>query len=328
MLRINFSDAMRHVALTLIALAAGAPALAAETYPQRAVRLIVPAPPGGATDLVARILSFRLTEALGQQMIVDNRPGGGTLVATQLAAKAPPDGHTIYLTNSAHTHNPALVKNLPYDTLKDFASVTLVADSPLVLVAHPALGVGTLQELIALAKAQPGRINYASSSPGTGGHLSMELLKWMTGIDMVHIPYKGAGPALADLLAGQVQVTCTSPLIVLPHIKTGRLRALAVTGRARSRAAPEIPTVAELGLTGFQTSLWYALIVPARTPPAVIRRLNSETARIVRLPAVADQLLAQGADPIGSSPAELDAFLRSDIERWKTLIQQANISLH
>jgi len=300
----------------------------AADYPTKPVRLIVPAPPGGATDLVARILASRLSEALGQQMVADNRPGGGTLIATQLAAKAPPDGHTIYLANSAHTTNPALVKNLPYDTLRDFAPITQVADSPLVFVAHPALGVGTLQELIALAKAQPGRINYGSSTPGTGGHLSVELLKWMTGIDIVHIPYKGAGPALADLLAGQVQVMCSSPLPTLPHIKAGRLRALAMTGRNRSRAAPDIPTVAESGFPGYQTSLWYALLVPARTSPAVIQRLNAETARIVRLPAVTEQLLAQGAEPIGGSPAALDAFLRADIERWKKLIQQANISVH
>lgn len=303
-------------------------ALAADAYPSKPIRLITPAPPGGATDIMARGLAQKLGEALGQQVVVDNRGGGGTLIATQLAARAVADGYTIFLANAALGTNPALMDNLPYDTLRDFAPITLVADSPLVFVAHPSLNVNTLKELIAAAKAHPGRINYGSSTPGTGGHLSVEMLKWMAGIDLVHIPYKGAGPALIDLLAGQVQLMCTSPLPTLPHIRAGRLRALAVTSRTRSRAAPDIPTVAESGLPGFQSSLWYALLAPAATPPAVIQRLNAETARIVRMPAVSDKLLAQGAEPIGNSPQELAAFLRADIERWKKLVQQAGIGVH
>lgn len=301
---------------------------AADPYPTKPIRLITPAPPGGATDIMARSLAQKLAEALGQQVVVDNRGGGGTLIATQLTARAVADGHTLLLANAAFGTNPALIKDLPYDTLRDFAPVTLVADSPLVFVAHPSLNVGNIKELIAAAKARPGQINYGSSTPGTGGHLSVEMLKWMAGIDLVHIPYKGAGPAVTALLAGEVPLMCTSPLPTLPHIKSGKLKALAMTGRTRSRALPEVPTVAESALTGFQSSLWYALMAPAGTPTAVIQRLNTETTRIVRLPAVSEQLLAQGADPIGNSPQELATFLRADIARWKKLVREAKISAH
>ena len=313
------------IVLLLCAFVLPAQASAADAYPQRPVRLIVPYPPGGAGDIVGRMLAVRLTEALGQQVVVDNRGGGGQLIATELAAKAPPDGHTLFLASATHGINPGLRKKLPYNSIKDFSPITLVAESPLVFVAHPSLGVGSIQELIAAAKSRPGRINYASSGPGTGGHLSVELLKWMTGIDMVHIPYKGAGPALIDLIGGQVQVMCTSPLPALPHVKSGRLRGLAMTGRSRSRAAPEIPTVAESGVPGYESSLWYALLAPARTPQPIIARLHSETARILRLPEVTEQLLSQGAEPIGSNPQELAKFLAAEINRWTQVIEQAKI---
>ncbi len=300
-------------------------AFAAETYPQRAVRLIIPYPPGGAGDIVGRLLAARLTEALGQQIVSDNRPGGGQVIATQLVARAPADGYTLFLASATHSINPGLIGKLPYDSIRDFAPITIVAESPLIFVAHPALNVGTIQELVAAAKARPGRINYASSGPGTGGHLSVELLKWMTGADMVHVPYKGAGPALIDVVGGQVQVMCTSPLAALPHVKSGKLRGLAMTSRARSRAAPDIPTVAESGLPGYESSLWYALLAPAGTPAAVIRRVHSETTAIIRSSAVTEQLLAQGAEPIGNSPQETAKFLRDEIERWTRLIKQADI---
>ena len=297
---------------------------AAAAYPQRAIRLIIPYPPGGAGDIVGWMLSAKLGEALGQQIVADNRPGGGQLIATQLAAKAAPDGYTLFLASATHGINPGLLKKLPYDSIKDFAPITLVADSPLVFIAHPALGVSNIRELIAQAKSRPGRINYASSGPGTGGHLSVELLKWMTGIDLVHIPYKGAGPALTDLIGGQVQMMCTSPLPALPHVKSGRLVALAMTSRARSRAAPDIPTVAE-SVPGYESTLWYALLAPAATPPAIIRKIHTETTKVLRLPEITGQLLAQGADPIGNSPQELAKFLQTEIERWTKLIGQANI---
>ena len=298
----------------------------AEIYPQRAVRLIVPYPPGGAGDIVGRMLSAKLTEALGQQVVVDNRGGGGQIIATEITAKAPPDGYTLFLASATHSINPGLRRGkLPYDSIKDFAPITLVADSPLVFIANPALGVSGIKELVAVAKARPGRINYASSGPGTGGHLSVELLKFQTGIDLVHVPYKGAGPALIDLIGGQVQVMCTSPLPAMPHVKSGKLKALGMTSRTRSRAAPEVPTVAEQGLPGFESSLWYALMGPAATPQSVIRRVHAETVKILKSPELAEQLLSQGAEPVGSSPQELSRFTKSEIDRWTRVITQANI---
>jgi len=298
----------------------------AEIYPQRAVRLIVPYPPGGAGDIVGRMLSAKLTEALGQQVVVDNRGGGGQIIATEITAKAPPDGYTLFLASATHSINPGLRRGkLPYDSIKDFAPITLVADSPLVFIANPALGVSGIKELVAAAKARPGRINYASSGPGTGGHLSVELLKFQTGIDLVHVPYKGAGPALIDLIGGQVQVMCTSPLPAMPHVKSGKLKALGMTSRTRSRAAPEVPTVAEQGLPGFESSLWYALMGPAATPQTVIRRVHAETVKILKSPELAEQLLSQGAEPVGSSPQELSRFIKSEIDRWTRVITQANI---
>ena len=298
---------------------------AADEYPQRPIRLIIPYPPGGAGDIIGRMLSAKLGDALGKQVVADNRPGGGQVIATQIAAKSAPDGYTLFLASTTHAINPGLLKQLPYDSIRDFAPITIVADSPLVFVAHPSLGVSNIKELITAAKARPGRINYASSGPGTGGHMSFELLKSMTGIDLVHVPYKGAGPALVDVLGGQqVQLLCTSPLPTLPQIRAGKLVALAVTGRTRSRAAPEIPAVAET-LPGFESTLWYALLAPAGTPPAIVKRVHAETVRILKLPEVGDQLLVQGADPIGSSPQEAGKFLQSEITRWGALIRKAGI---
>lgn len=300
-------------------------AAAADTYPRHSVRLIVPYPPGGAGDIVGRLLSSRLGENLGQQIVVDNRGGGAQLIATEIAAKAPADGYTLFLASATHSINPGLQKKLPYDTVKDFASISLVTSSPLVFVANQSLGISNIKELVAAAKAQPGRIAYASSGPGTGGHLAVELLSWMAGISLTHVPYKGAGPALIDVIAGQVQIMCTSPLPAMPHVKSGKLRALAMTGSARSRATPEIPTVAEAGYPGYETSLWYALLAPARTPRAIISRLHDETVKVIKAPGMAEQLLAQGAEPIGSSPQEFDAYLRTEIDRWTKLIARANI---
>jgi tripartite-type tricarboxylate transporter receptor subunit TctC len=298
----------------------------ADAYPQRAVRLIVPYPPGGAGDIVGRMLAVRYTEALGQQVVVDNRGGGGQIIATELTAKAPPDGHTLFLASATHSINPGLRRGkLPYDSIKDFTPITLVAESPLVFIANPSLGVGSIKELVAAAKARPGAINYASSGPGTGGHLSVELLKHYTRVDLVHVPYKGAGPALVDLVAGQVQVMCTSPLPAMPHVNAGRLKALGMTSRNRSRAAPDVPTVAEQIGTDYESSLWYAMLAPARTPQPVIQRVHAETIKILKLPDLSAQLLAQGAEPVGNSPQELAKFIAEEIRRWTTVIEQANI---
>jgi tripartite-type tricarboxylate transporter receptor subunit TctC len=271
------------------------------------------------------MLGTRLTEHLGQQVVIDNRGGGGQLIATQLAAKAEPDGYTLFLASATHGINPGLRKNLPYDTLKDFVPITLVAQSPLVFVAHPSIGVTTIKELIAFAKAKPGQLTYGSSGPGTGGHLSVELLKWMTGTDMVHVPYKGAGPALTDLIGGQLQIICTSPLPAMPHVKSGRLKALAMTSRARSRSYPDIPTVAET-LPGYESTLWYALLAPAGTPPAIVKRVHDETVKALKSPDMTEQLQQQGADPVGDTPAQLQQFIQSEIARWTKVIRAAKIT--
>jgi tripartite-type tricarboxylate transporter receptor subunit TctC len=316
---------MSHIAAACFILGAASGATAAEAYPQRAVRLIIPYPPGGAGDIVGRMLGAKLTEYLGQQVVVDNRGGGGQLIATQLAAKAEPDGHTLFLSSATHGINPALRKHLPYDTLKDFVPITLVAQSPLVFVAHPSVGVGSIKELVALAKAKPGQLSYGSAGPGTGGHLSVEMLKWMTGTDIVHVPYKGAAPALTDLVGGQLHVICTSPLPAMPHVKAGRLRALAMTSTRRSPSAPDIPTVAET-VPGYESTLWYALLAPAGTPDAVVKRVHAETLRALKSPEMSEQLSRQGAEAVGNSPAELQAFIRAEIARWTKVIRAANIT--
>ena len=299
---------------------------AAEKYPQRAVRVVIPFPPAGAGDILGRMVTVRLTESMGQQFINDNRPGGGQVIATELAARANPDGHTLFLASATHGINPALLKKLPYDSVKDFSFITLVADSPLLCVANPALGAGNLKELVAIAKSKPGRINYATSGPGTGGHLAVELIKYNAGIDMVHVPYKGAGPALTDVIGGQVQVMCTSPLAVLPHAKSGRLRALAMTSAKRSRAAPDIPTVAEQGFPGYQASLWYQMLAPANTPVAILQRLNVEINRVLKLPDFVEQLAAQGGEPMGGTQQEARKYTEAEIARWDNLIRKTNIS--
>jgi tripartite-type tricarboxylate transporter receptor subunit TctC len=321
---------MNHSKLCLALLALGAlfpvAVTAAENYPQRPVRLIIPYPPGGAGDIVGRMLAGSLSTAFGQQMVNDNRGGGGQVIATQITAAAAPDGYTLFLASAKHSINPALVNNLPYDTLKDFAPITLVAESPLVFVAHPSLKVGSIKELIAAAKAQPGRINYASSGPGSGGHMSVELLQSLTGINVVHIPYKGAGPALVDVVAGQVQIICTSPLPAMPHVKSGRLRALAMTSLARAPAYPDVPAVSET-VPGYQSTLWYALLAPARTSPVIIKRVHAETVKALAVPQMREQFMALGATPVGNSPQELQTFIGKDIQMWTKLVKQANIKL-
>lgn len=319
-----------HISAGLVAICtalfSGVPAAAADQYPQRPVRLIIPYPPGGAGDIVGRLLGNSLSAAMGQQFVSDNRGGGGQIIATQISANAAPDGYTLFLASATHSINPALRNKLPYDTLRDFAPITLVAESPLVFVVHPALKATSIKELIALAKTQPGRINYASSGPGTGGHMSVELLKSLTGIDLVHIPYKGAGPALVDVVAGQVQMICTSPLPAMPHVKTGRLRALAMTSLKRAPAYPEVPTVAET-VPGYQSTLWYALLAPAGTAQAIVKKVHDETVKALAAPQMREQLQGLGATPVGNSPQELQKFIGDEIAMWTRLVKQANIKL-
>ena len=294
-------------------------------FPARPLRMIIPYPPGGAGDIVGRLLGAQLQQVIGQPVVIDNKGGGAQVIATELTAHAPADGYTVFLCSTTHATNPAL-RPLPYDTLNDFTPITLVASSPLVFVAHPSLGVSTIQQLVAKAKASPGTINYGSSGPGTGGHLSVELLKSMAGIDMVHVPYKGAAPALTDLVAGTVQLVCTSPLPAMPHVKAGRLKALAVTSAQRAPTWPDIPTVAESGYPKYQSTLWYALLGPKGLSPAIVTTLHDATVKALRTPEVTEQLRIQGADAIGNSPQELQAFLREEIDRWSDVIKTAHIT--
>jgi tripartite-type tricarboxylate transporter receptor subunit TctC len=289
------------------------------------VRFIVPSAAGGGTDIIARAVSLKLSEALGQQFVVDNRPGAGQMIGIELAAKAPPDGHTILMAASTLAINPVMYKKVPYDPLRDFAPVTQAASLPNVLVVHPSLPVNSLAELIAYAKARPGELNFASAGIGTSPQMSIELLKSMAGIDMVHIPYKGTAPGVVDLLAGQVKVMAPNVLTALPHIKSGKLRALAVTSGKRSRALPEIPTVAEAGLPGYDSTQWYGVLAPAGTPREIVARLHGEIVRALRDPEVGKRLEADGAEAVGSSPEEFSAFIRSETEKWAKVARAAGI---
>ncbi len=299
---------------------------AAQPYPAKPVRLIVPYPPGGATDIVARAMSTKLTASLDQQFIVDNRPGGGQKIGTALAAKAPPDGHTLLLVSVTHSINPSLDPKLPYDSVHDFTPVSLVALSPNVLVLHPSLPVKSVKELVALAKARPGQLNMATSGNGSGGHLAGALFQSMAGINMVTIPYKGGAPAYVDLMGGQVQVMFTSPNPTLSYAKAGKLRALAMTGAKRSPAAPELPTVAEAaGLPGYEASLWYGIVVPAKTPGDIVQVLHREIAKGMQTPDVRDALSKVAVEVIASTPDEFTTHLQNEIKKWSKVIKEANI---
>jgi tripartite-type tricarboxylate transporter receptor subunit TctC len=297
----------------------------AQTYPTRSVRMIVPFAPGGGSDIIARVLAPHMSGLLGQQVIIDNRPGAGTIIGAEIAAKAPPDGYTLFLgITGTMAINPSMYRKLPYDPVRDFAAVGLVGTGPNVLVVHPALPARSIRELIAVAKAHPGKLSYASAGTGGAPHLAGELFKSMAGIDMVHIPYKGAAPATTDLLAGQVQVMFAGMGAALPFIKSGRLRALGVAGAKRSRALPDVPTIGEY-LQGFEASTWFGVFAPAATPRTVITRLNADLAKIVALPEVERQLAGQGYEPLTSTPEELAAYIRSEIAKWAKVIRDAKI---
>ena len=297
----------------------------AQDYPNRPLRFVVPYPPGGATDIIARTLSQKLYEELGQQVIVDNRPGGGQILGTDIVAKAPPNGYAILLASVTHGINPGLIAKLPYDSLRDFTPVSMVATSPNVLVTNARLPVKTVKELIALAKAHPGQLNYASSGNGSGGHLAMELFRSMTGTVMTHVPYKGAGPALTDLIAGQVQLMFTSPLAALPHVRTGKLRVLGVGSTKRTEAAPELVTISEAGVPGFDAPLWYAILGPAGVPDDIIAKLNTSFKSILAMRDVRERFSSNGVDATWSTPAELATHMGREIEKWRKVIRTSGI---
>ena len=300
--------------------------IAAQSYPSKSVKMIVPFPAGGPTDIVGRLIGQKLTESWGHAVVIDNRPGGGGVIAGQLAAKSPPDGYTIFLGGittlvlSTYVH-----KNRPYDSLREFQPVTQCTMQPLLLMVHPALPVKTFQEFMALARARPGEINYATSGPGGSGHLAGELLRSMTKINIVHVPYRGQPPALNDLLAGQVQSMFGAPLAVVPHIRSGKIRALAVTGHKRSLAVPDVPTFDEAGLPGYDASTWNGIMVPTGTPRAVIERLHSEITKILRAPNTLERLAGDGSVAVASTPEVFAAFINAEHAKWSKVVREANI---
>jgi tripartite-type tricarboxylate transporter receptor subunit TctC len=313
--------------LVALALGLAAAAAAAQEWPAKPVRFIVPYPPGGGTDVIARILQPRLAEALGQTIVIENRGGAGGAVGTEAAAKSPPDGYTFLFTLSSHTINPLLYK-LNYDVERDFAPVTLIVSVPQLVAANPSSPLKTMRDVVATAKAHPGRLHFASVGNGTPSHIAGELLKLKAGIDIVHVPYKGGGPAVADTIGGQVWLLFVTMPAAMSHVRAGKLRALAVTTLKRNPGAPEIPTVAEaLGIADYEVDSWYAMFAPAKTPPAIIARMQREVARVIELPDVKQKLLEQGGDTVGSSPEALDRVVRGELKKWAELIREAKIKL-
>ena len=312
------------VAAALLGSACGA--ASAQDYPARPVRWVSPWPPGGANDIFSRIIAQRLSEALSQPVVVENRPGAAGAIGTEAVAKSPADGYTLTLGSSpTHAIAPSLNPALPYDPLRDFDAVTLVAVVPNVLVVNPALPVTSVRELVALAKSRPGTLNFASAGNGTSQHLSGELFKVMAGVDMVHVPYKGTAPALAELLAGQVQLTFDNIPALLPHIQSGKLRALAVTPAARSAALPNLPTIAEAGVAGYDASVWFGVFVPAGTPRPLVLRLHSEIARALAAPDIKTRMAAMGAEVSGIGPDAFREFWRKEIPKWAEVVKAAGI---
>ncbi|MBI3053374.1 MAG: tripartite tricarboxylate transporter substrate binding protein [Betaproteobacteria bacterium] len=304
----------------------GAATADAQQYPNRPIRLIVGYPPGGPSDITARLVAPYLTEALGQQIVIDNRAGAGGTVAATLTARAEPDGYTISIVANGEMAISPNLRKLPYDPLKDFETVSRIGANQLALVVHPSVQAKSVAELVALAKAKPGTVNFASAGTGSTAHLAGELFKSLAGIDIVHVPYKGAGPALIDLIGGQVHMLITGYPGALPHIKAGRLRALGATGPKRMIAAPDLPTISET-VKGYDVTSSYGLVLPLRTPKAIVARLHRETAAIVKKPEVREKLIALGFDPEGNTPAEFAAQIKSELAKWAKVIKIANVKV-
>jgi tripartite-type tricarboxylate transporter receptor subunit TctC len=311
-------------AIAVLAIVAGG--IAAQDYPLRPIRVIVPSTAGGSVDTLARLVGTHLSQRWGQQVVVDNRSGAGGVIAGEITGKAPPDGYTLIMaTVAAMATNVSLSRKLPYDPVRDFAPVTLVASQQLVLLVHPSVAAKSVQELIQLAKAKPGQLTFASAGNGSGGHLSGELLKILANIELTHVPYKGISPALVDVISGQVTMTFASIISGLPHVRSGKTRALAVTGAHRSPAAPELPTMIESGVRGYESSTWYGLLAPKATPRAIVMKLNKEVVAIINLREVKSHLLAEGAEPVGNTPEQFGEFIKSEIAKWGKVIRAAGL---
>ncbi len=315
----------RHALLAVLCAVAAAAAQAADSYPLRPIRMIVAYPPGGGTDQVGRVMAEQLTQTLGQQVVVDNRGGATGNIGTELAARAVPDGHTLLMGNVApNAVNVSLFKKLGFDPVRDFAPVSLVAITPNILVAHPSVPVKSIGELVALAKAKPGALNFPSAGVGSSSHLAGELLKSLAGIDMVHVPFKGGGPAMVATIAGEVQIMFATMPAAMPHVKSGKVRPVAVTTTKRSQAMPELPTIAEAGVKGYDAATWYGLLAPARTPKPVVDRLHADVVKILAGP-TRQRLEAQGFEPDGGTPAAFAAYIQSEIAKWAKVIKDAGI---
>jgi tripartite-type tricarboxylate transporter receptor subunit TctC len=310
------------------ALLAASAAAFAQTYPSKPIRLIVPFPPGGSADILARAIGQKAGEGLGQPFVVENRPGAGTAIGADALAKSAPDGYSVMIgTVSSHAINPALNPKLPYDPLKDFTPVSLVATIPFAMIVHPSVPTKNVQEFIALAKAKPGSLNYSSAGNGTSNHLAGELLKSMARVDIVHVPYKGSAPALNDLIAGQVSLMFDLVLTAAPHVKSGAVRGLAVTGAQRSSALPELPTVAESGVPGYEVSAWFGIFAPAGLAQPVVQRLNAEFVKGLQQPDLRQRLASQGAEPLTSTPDEFGNYLRSEIAKWAKVVKDSGMKV-
>jgi tripartite-type tricarboxylate transporter receptor subunit TctC len=299
----------------------------AQSWPTKPIKLIVPYPPGGGTDVIARIVQEPLAKELGQQVIIDNRGGAGGSIGSALAAQSPSDGYTVLFTLSSHTINPAIYTKLPFDTEKDFSSVVTVASLPQILVANPNFPAKTVKEVIEMAKAKPGTISYASVGNGSPGHLAGAMMATDAGVDMTHIPYRGGGPAVTDVMAGQVPLLWVSIPAAAQFVKAGKLRALAVSTVKRSAVFPDVPTMVESGFKGFEVDSWYAMFVPAKTPQTIIDRLNKATVNVLAQPEVKERLLGQGAEAVGDSPAQLSGVVKKEIAKWKQVVKSANIKV-
>ena len=309
--------------MSLLVAATFACEAAAQSYPSKPIRVIVGQAPGGATDIVSRALAQKLTDGLGQTVVIDNRSGAAGSIGSAIAASAPPDGYTALIVSSTYTINPSLYKKLPFDPIRDLQPVTLIASSPFLLMVHPSIAAKTPRELIALAKTR--KLTFASGGIGSSGHLATELFSSMAGIELTHVPYKGAGPALIDTLGGQVNVIMSSIVSGMPYAKAGRLRALAITTRTRSPALPELPTISESALPGYDFSSWYGLMVPAGTPQPVIGRLHDETVKALKLPDLQQRLASEGCDAVGSTPEQLAAYIKSEMARWAKVVKASGM---
>jgi tripartite-type tricarboxylate transporter receptor subunit TctC len=299
----------------------------AQSWPTKQIKFIVPYPPGGGTDVIARIVQEPLSKELGQQVIIDNRGGAGGSIGSALAAQSPSDGYTVLFTLSSHTINPAIYTKLPFDTEKDFSSVVTVASLPQILVANPNFPAKTVKEVIEMAKAKPGSISYASVGNGSPGHLAGAMMATDAGVEMTHIPYRGGGPAVTDVIAGQVPLLWVSIPAAAQFVKTGKLKALAVSTVKRSAVFPDVPTMVESGFKGFEVDSWYAMFVPAKTPQTIIDRLNKATVNVLAQPEVKEKLLGQGAEAVGDSPAQLSGIVKKEIAKWKQVVKSANIKV-